>query len=117
MRMNHLNSILIEGVLREDAVFYKGGEGEERGAFGITSTRYYQEGNDLKKRVGNFSIRFSAPHMVEAARGRAMKGRGIRAVGRLETDGADTWVEAEHVEYRSEYNEKGGKKSSINKQK
>lgn len=116
--MNHLNSTLIEGVIREDAVFYKGVDNKEQCAFGIASTRCYQEGNDLRKQVCNFSVRFNAPHLVEAARKYAKKGRGIRAVGRLESiSPGDTWIEAEHVEYRSEYVKKAGRRNdSTNKE-
>ena len=110
--MNHLNSVLIEGVLCDNAVFYKGVDNEERCAFGITSTRYYQEDGALKKQVCNFSIRFSTPDLVKAARKYAQKGRGVRVVGRLESTLGDAWVEAQHIEYKKN----GTKRSSTKKQ-
>jgi hypothetical protein len=99
-KMNHLNSILLEGTIsgkpRVD------GEGNtKRCSFVLSSLRRDRLRVETETRV---AVMLRDINLVEAAIKNARDGRGVRVVGRLANTeaGGGVYIEADHVEYRPE---------------
>jgi single-strand DNA-binding protein len=118
--MNHLNSILIEGILSEDPLFRYTPKNTPVCTFTIVSNRYYKGDMGVEKEVSNFRIE-AWGKLAENCDNLGKEGRGVRVVGRLKqyrwtgTDGKEREkliIVAEHVEFRPEApkEKKGDKK-------
>jgi len=110
IKMNNLNSILIEGNLTHDPEFITTPNGTALCKFSIASNRYYRQGDETEKEVSFFDVQAWAKK-AEAVNNIARKGRGVRVVGRLKQD---RWndndgktksrviIVVEHIEFRPE---------------
>jgi single-strand DNA-binding protein len=114
-KMNNLNSVLIEGVLTEDPKYILSPKtGLPQCAFGIASTRFYNDMGGMRKEVSCFVITV-AGKLAENVKSLGYKGRGARVVGRLAEEretGRDgrrqsrVIIVAEHIEMKPEYGKK-----------
>jgi single-strand DNA-binding protein len=109
MRMNSLNSILLEGNLVRDPESKTLPTGSQVCNFAIASDRFYKQAEgDLEKEVSYFDVEAWAK-LGTACVQNLKKGRGVRVVGRLKQD---RWTDqegktksrvkivAEHVEFK-----------------
>jgi single-strand DNA-binding protein len=106
--MSDLNSVLIEGVMKEAPLFRVTQEGAPAAAFSIVSERCYREGKTLRKDVCSFRVK-AYSLLAKECRTKGHKGRRVRVVGCLKEEqytGADgkrcngVIIVAEHIEYR-----------------
>jgi single-strand DNA-binding protein len=116
IRMNNLNSILLEGVLKEDPLYRVTPKGTPVCTFSIASNRYSRIDGNLQEEVSFFNIE-AWSKLADMCNEKGHKGRGLRVVGRLKED---RWTDhdrkqhskvvivAEHVEFRPEVKEEGG---------
>lgn len=107
--MNNLNSIILEGNCVRDVVISNPSEGFTKAVFSIGVNRYYKNRNNEDVNEASFFDIECYGKMAEFTQNKAVKGRGIRIVGRLKQD---TWkdadgklksrvyVVAEHIEYK-----------------
>lgn len=106
--MNHLNSILIEGVLTNDPSMTETPRGAKVCTFHIASNRYFRKDDAIEEETSFLTIECWGK-IAESCAENLTKGRGVRAVGRIKQDrwtGADgedmsaVKVIAEHVEFK-----------------
>lgn len=99
--MNSLNSIIIEGNFTAGVRMT-----ENRYEFFIDSKLYYRESSlDKPKRaVKTITVRIACTgKLADSCEKHLTEGRGLRVVGRLDTDENNLYVVfAEHVEFRPE---------------
>jgi len=107
--MNQLNSVIIEGNVTKQPVSKEPVPGFKVADFTIGVNRYSKDKNGNWKEEVSFIPVHVQNKMAEYAVEKAVKGRGIRVVGRLKQDrwktAEDKWesrmmVVAEHVEYK-----------------
>lgn len=107
--MNNLNSIIIEGNVVKQNSIVEPVEGFKKYAFSIAVNRWYKnkDGDGISE-VSYFDIE-TYGKMAEYTMPKALKGRGIRVVGRLKQDRwedetgkkvSKVFVVAEHIEYK-----------------
>ncbi len=116
MRMNSLNSILVEGNLTRDPELKKTPKGTSVCAFSVASNRYFRQDDETQNEVSFFNVETWAG-LAETCMEHLQKGRGVRVVGRLKQD---RWADqegknhdrvkiiAEHVEFKPVFNKKTG---------
>lgn len=92
--MNSLNSILLEGVLKEDPIKKDLPEGGSVCEFTVASDRFYKKNNELEKEVSYFEVE-AWSKMGEACLKSLKKDRGVRVVGRIKQD---RWTDADGIE-------------------
>jgi len=111
VRMNNLNSVLIEGNMVRDPLTRSTPKGTQVCNFSIASNRYYRQDSNFEKETGFFDIE-AWGKLADACVSKGRKGRGVRVVGRLKQgrwtgeDGKNhsrVSIVAEHVEYRTDY--------------
>jgi len=104
---NNLNSVLIEGILVEDAVEKRGEFQDEVVAFILSSKRLLRHGDgSLEKQVNFFRVFVRGNVLRKACMEKAKKGCGVRVIGFLVGGRPSAiYIEAEHVEFRSEAQE------------
>jgi single-strand DNA-binding protein len=122
--MNDLNSVLIEGVLREDALLDTKPKEAAVCTFTVASTYWTRDNTapkgtaKLKKVVGFFRVKARA-NLAELCAKNGRKGRGVRVVGRLQEDRrtgpdgewrSDVFIVAEHIEYKPEFKKEAEEK-------
>lgn len=107
--MNQLNSLILEGNLVRDAVLTEPVAGFKKLTFSVGVNRFYKNRNNEDVDEVSFFDVEAYGKMAEYNVEKAVKGRGIRVVGRLKQD---TWkdsngktasrifVVAEHIEYK-----------------
>jgi single-stranded DNA-binding protein len=101
--MNHLNSVLVEGVI---AIKPQYSENEKQCTFTIQSNRFIKEGSAIRKKVNVFSV-LATGKLAEACSTKK-KGRGVRVVGRMDNDEYDAvFIEAEQIQFSPEKSGKG----------
>jgi single-strand DNA-binding protein len=119
VRMNNLNSVLIEGNMVKDPMIRSTPKGTQVCNFSIASNRYYRQDSNLEQETGFFDIE-AWGKLAEACISKGHKGRGVRVVGRLKQgrwtgdDGkyhSRVSIVAEHVEYRTDYKKAGASAS------
>lgn len=107
--MNQLNSVIIEGNVTKQPVSKEPVPGFKVADFTIGVNRYSKDKNGNWKEEVSFIPVHVQNKMAEYAVEKAVRGRGIRVVGRLKQDrwktAEDKWesrmmVVAEHVEYK-----------------
>jgi single-strand DNA-binding protein len=124
IRMNNLNSILIEGNLVKDPQFRSTPKGTSVCTFSLASNRFFKQDSGMEKEVSYFEVE-TWGKLADQVHNQGRKGRGIRAVGRLKQErwtGNDGKVQsrivivAEHVEFRPEFTsaQEGGAAESAN---
>lgn len=107
--MNHLNSLIIEGNVVKQADLVEPAAGFKVCRFPVAVDRWYKnkDGNGVSE-VSYFDVE-TYGHMAEVCAKQAVRGRGVRVVGRLKQDrwkdaGDKTqskiYIIAEHVEYK-----------------
>jgi single-strand DNA-binding protein len=84
--MNNLNSILLEGVLKEDPLYRVTPKGTPVCTFSIMSERSSRVDNKLQKEVSFFNIE-AWSKLADMCNEKGHKGRGLRVVGRLKISG------------------------------
>ena len=94
--MNMLNSILIEG-----KVVSVKSEDSSRITFLIETERKVRsaDGSDIISKIFTFTVR-AFGNNAESVHKWANVGREVRIVGRLEQYGTETYIVAEHIEYK-----------------
>ncbi len=105
--MNNLNSVLIEGVLKQDPKMVIEDNGRTTAELTISSERNYKQNDEYHKEVSLFDIRVFG-RQAEVCSEHLTKGRGVRIVGRLKQelvgdDGdvrSNVFIIAEHVEFK-----------------
>ena len=101
--MNHLNSVLIEGITVSVGQL-SGSESRTAIVFFIESARYTRLDGTPQKEVAQFEIH-ATNHLAETVSERLESGRGVRIIGRLcqkhhGPEKGSTFVMAEHVEIK-----------------
>lgn len=108
--MNNLNSVLLEGVFKEDSLLRKTPKGTPVCAFSIISKQYIREDAALRNEISCFDVETRGA-LAEKVYDKGKEGRGARVVGRLKEEhwtGVDGKIHskvsivAEHVEFRPE---------------
>jgi single-stranded DNA-binding protein len=96
--MNNLNSVLVEGEISRSCEY----DSDSRNlSFEIESKRYYRNEAGLNEKINTFTIEVSGK-LAETAFPQIVSGRGVRVVGRLESENNGfIKVIAEHIEFRS----------------
>jgi single-strand DNA-binding protein len=114
IKMNNLNSVLIEGNLACDPSIRTTAKGVQICTFTLASNRFFKQDSGLEKEVGFFDVE-TWSKLADQCYDQGHKGRGVRVVGRLKQDrwtGSDgkpqskVIIVAEHVEFRPEFNKK-----------
>lgn len=107
--MNQLNSVIVEGNVTKQPVSKEPVPGFKVADFTIGVNRYTKDKNGNWKEEVSFIPVHVQNKMAEYAVEKALKGRGVRVVGRLKQErwktAEDKWesrmmVVAEHVEYK-----------------
>jgi single-strand DNA-binding protein len=107
---SHLNSILIEGNLADDPVFWKTKKGTSLCTFSIATNRFFRQDSGFEKEVSFLNVQ-TWGKVAEDCQKLGCKGRGVRVVGRLKSEqgkgivGKSHYkvvIVAEHVEFRPE---------------
>lgn len=102
--MNDLNSVLIEGTVMAEP-FLTVVEGNSKCHLRIESRRFDKVGDAICEERDDFDIILSG-HQAEISFESLEKGRGVRVVGRLRTQGASVttehvvFIEATHIEFK-----------------
>jgi len=94
--MNHLNSVLIEGIVSDR-------DGEPTGepfVFILTADRFVKLDSKLEKTQVNMPV-FTYGRLAKSCAEYLPLGRGARVVGRLGQDVGGFHVVAEHVEFKT----------------
>jgi single-strand DNA-binding protein len=111
VRMNNLNSVLIEGNMVRDPLTRSTQKGMPVCHFSIASNRYYRQDSNFEKETGFFDVE-AWGRLIDTCVSQGHKGRGVRVVGRLRQgrwvgdDGKNhskVCIVAEHVEYRADF--------------
>ena len=102
--MDDLNSVLIEGTLTKD-VELTNGNGLTVCKFSLSSNRYIEKDKSIDKIETFVTVKAFSNHSKKYFF-KALKGMGIRVVGRLKQDNNLIIVEAKHIEFRYEANKK-----------
>ena len=107
--MNQLNSIILEGNVVRDAVLLEPSEGFKVCKLCIAVNRFYKNKNDQASEEVSFFDVECFGKSAEYCQKKAIKGRGVRVVGRLKQDSwkdssgksqSRVFVVAEHIEYK-----------------
>ena len=107
--MNQLNSIILEGNVVRDAVLLEPSEGFKVCKLSIAVNRFYKNKNDQAAEEVSFFDVECFGKSAEYCQKKAIKGRGVRVVGRLKQDSwkdnsgksqSRVFVVAEHIEYK-----------------
>jgi len=105
--MNNLNSVLLEGVLTQDAEHRTTAKGTKVCTFTIESNKYYMADSE-KKATGYFEVE-AWRKLAETCETKAKKGRCVRIVGwlkqysykdRFAVEREKTVICADHIEFR-----------------
>jgi hypothetical protein len=101
--VNDLNSVLIEGAVSGNINMIKTGK-EVCCSFAVSSLQYFSDGKRIKERETRIGVMVRGIKLVEAAAIKARDGQGVRIVGRIASTekGGGIYIEAEHIEYRPE---------------
>jgi single-strand DNA-binding protein len=119
VRVNNLNSILIEGRLTEDPKYQTTPKGTPLCTFTLASTRYYKAEEGNEKEVSFFAVEAWAK-LAENICNLGRKGRGARVVGRIKEDRwEDTEgkshsrviIVAEHLEFNQKFTDDCAKRA------
>jgi single-strand DNA-binding protein len=107
--MNHLNSVLIEGVIHIPPKFFNKGQ-----KFVIASNWFNKTEKGIEKEINLFEVA-AYEKLGEAVLAKAEKGREVRVVGRMrqvyERDEIPKFIIiSEHIEFKPEF--KGDKKNA-----
>ncbi len=92
--MNGLNSVLIEGILKEDPV-----EKDGICRFTIEVHRYYKQDDEQKQEILNIPVE-TYGKLTETCIGYLKKDSGVRVVGRISQKNDNLIIYAEHVEFK-----------------
>ena len=84
--MNQLNSIILEGNVVRDAVLLEPSEGFKVCKLSIAVNRFYKNKNDKAAEEVSFFDVECFGKSAEYCHKKALKGRGLRGVGRLKQD-------------------------------
>jgi single-strand DNA-binding protein len=116
--MFHLNSVLVEGTMaRRTGVKFEPGAPDKaaKASFWITSKRGVIDLHGEVKEADTFTFEVRAGHrLAEMVKELAREGRGVRVVGRIESEYAPdeedpktlcyhVYIVAEHIEWRPEF--------------
>jgi single-strand DNA-binding protein len=109
--ISNLNSLLIEGVLKEAPLYRLTPKGVPVCTLVIVSKQYRRDGKKSEEEIGFFQVR-AGSKLADACNAQGREGRGLRVVGRLKEErwvGPDgkprskVFIVADHVEWRPEY--------------
>ena len=123
--MNQLNSIIIEGNVVRDAVLLEPSEGFKVCKLSIAVNRFYKNKNDQAAEEVSFFDVECFGKSAEYCHKKAVKGRGLRVVGRLkqyswkDSEGklqSRVFVIAEHIEYKPVVNKKDSNSDGTEKE-
>lgn len=95
--MNHLNSVLLEGVVQEGIETWASPHGLPYCSFKIESVRF-RGSAPVEKPV--FDI-VTCNKLAEDTTAKISTGRQVRIVGRLAIDAGKVIVNADHIEYKA----------------
>lgn len=108
--MNAMNQIIIEGNLVRDSSIRETSRGNKIASMSIASNRYYKDSNgDFQSEVSFFDVQAWGHNFCESIAKNAVKGRGVRVVGRLKQDRwksddgkniAKIYILAEHIDFK-----------------
>ena len=107
--MNQLNSLILEGNLTRDAIVTEPVAGFKKASLTLACNRWYKNRNNEDVTEVSFFDIEAYGNIAEYTKTKALKGRGIRVVGRLKQDSwkdndgntkSRVYVVAEHIEYR-----------------
>ena len=109
--MNHLNSVLIEGVIKDRAQLRETSDGTSVCTFSVVNKWFYQD----HEYVSNFIVEVGGK-LGEAVFEKGKKGRGVRVVGWLKEEQhiggkkqqSRIIIMADHVEFRFEQEVENG---------
>lgn len=124
--MNQLNSIILEGNVVRDAVLLEPSEGFKVCKLCIAVNRFYKNKNDQASEEVSFFDVECFGKSAEYCQKKAIKGRGVRVVGRLKQDSwkdnsgksqSRVFVVAEHIEYKPVVNKQDSSSEKAEKEK
>jgi len=97
--LNHLNSILLEGVIEDQITF-----SDEKAFFAIVSNRFLKNKDEkFEKETTTVPVVVGGSNFVSVVREEGHKGRGMRVVGRIAERMTGLYIEAEHIEFRPDF--------------
>jgi single-stranded DNA-binding protein len=107
--MNHLNSVLIEGVIKDRAQLRETSEGTSVCTISVVNKRVYRDEVKIHECVSNFIVEVGGK-LGEAVFEKGKKGRGVRVVSWLKEEQhiggkkqqSRIIIMADHVEFRVE---------------
>ena len=123
--MNQLNSIILEGNDVRDAVLLEPSEGFKVCKLCNEVNRFYKNKNDQASEEVSFLDVECFGKSAEYCQKKAIKGRGVRVVGRLKQDSwkdnsgksqSRVFVVAEHIEYKPVVNKKDSNSDGTEKE-
>ena len=83
--MNHLNSVLIEGIIKDRARLRETSEGTSVCTISVVNKRFYQDEVKTHEYVSNFIVEVEGK-LGEVVFEKGKKGRGVRVVGCLKEE-------------------------------
>lgn len=108
--MNAMNQIIIEGNVVRDSVVKETAKGTKVATMPIASNRVYKDTNgDFQQEVSFFDVETWGNNFCERVAKNAVKGRGVRVVGRLKQnrwkDGSGksfskVYIIADHIDFK-----------------
>lgn len=108
--MNAMNQIIIEGNVVRDSVVKETPKGTKVATMPIASNRVYKDTNgDFQQEVSFFDVETWGNNFCERVAKNAVKGRGVRVVGRLKQnrwkDGSGksfskVYIIADHIDFK-----------------
>lgn len=108
--MTAMNQIIIEGNVVRDSVIRVTPKGTRVVTIPIASNRYYKDANgEFQSDVSFFDVQAWGQSFCEKAAKHALKGRGIRVVGRLKQDRwngengkrlSKIYIVADHIDFK-----------------
>lgn len=108
--MNSMNQIIIEGNVVRDSTVRETPRGTRVATMPIASNRFYKDANgDFQSDVSFFDVQVWGENFCERVAKNAVKGRGVRVVGRLKQDrwkneegkiASRIYIVADHVDFK-----------------
>lgn len=97
--MNNLNSILLEGELVTEPVLTYTKAGAAKTSYNVLSKRFYKQEEKIEEENTVVNVVTRGRH-AEVNKEYLSKGRGVRVIGRIASNGTGLYIEAEHVEFK-----------------
>lgn len=95
-----LNSLIIEGVIKNEVEAKETKEGITVASFQVGYTRFYKNLSGEEKEESIFDVECNG-HLAEVIAKFSKKKKNVRIVGKLKKNGNKVLISAEHIEFKA----------------